>query len=83
MSPVGHPLPKGENAVDIKTCRDVVVRRNTMRDFRKSATSAGEAVVVHYSAQNVRIEGNRSFNAGRGISVGGVTEGRNPSNVAW
>lgn len=70
-----------ENAVDIKTCRDVIVRSNRMHDFRRSASSAGEAVVVHYSAENVRIEDNRISKAGRGISVGGVTEGRNPSNV--
>jgi nitrous oxidase accessory protein NosD len=72
----------GENAVDIKTCRDVVVRDNRMHDFRKSATAAGEAVVVHYSASNVRIEDNDISKAGRGISVGGVNDGGpNPTNV--
>jgi nitrous oxidase accessory protein NosD len=68
-----------ENAVDIKTCRDVVVRDNDMHGFRKSATSAGEAVVVHYSARNVIVEGNRISDAGRGISVGGVKDGGQPS----
>lgn len=65
----------GENAVDIKTCHDVVIRDNRMHDFRKSATSAGEAVVVHYSAANVRIEDNDIFKSGRGIAVGGVKDG--------
>ncbi|MBZ4408750.1 right-handed parallel beta-helix repeat-containing protein [Myxococcus sp. XM-1-1-1] len=68
-----------ENAVDIKTCHDVVIRDNTMYGFRKSPTSAGEAVVVHFSARNVRIEGNRISDAGRGIAVGGSREGNQPS----
>ncbi|NPC81327.1 DUF1565 domain-containing protein, partial [Pyxidicoccus fallax] len=67
-----------ENAVDIKTCSDVVVRANHMHGFRKSATSAGEAVVIHYSARNVRVEGNDIADAGRGISVGGVRDGNQP-----
>ncbi|WP_164019588.1 right-handed parallel beta-helix repeat-containing protein [Pyxidicoccus trucidator] len=68
-----------ENAVDIKTCRDVVVRDNDMHGFRKSRSSAGEAVVVHYSARNVLVEGNRISDSGRGISVGGVKDGNQPS----
>lgn len=71
----------GENAVDIKTCRDVTVRRNRMYDFRKSASSSGEAVVVHYSAQNIRIQDNEISKAGKGIAVGGVTDGAPPSDV--
>ncbi len=65
----------GENAVDIKTCRDVIVRGNRMYGFRKSASSSGEAVVVHYSARDVRIEDNDISNAGKGIAVGGVKDG--------
>ncbi|MCP3144528.1 right-handed parallel beta-helix repeat-containing protein [Pyxidicoccus xibeiensis] len=68
-----------ENAVDIKTCSDVVVRDNDMHGFKKSPSSAGEAVVVHYSAKNVRVEGNRISDAGRGISIGGVRDGGQPS----
>jgi nitrous oxidase accessory protein NosD len=71
-----------ENAVDIKTCSNVVIRDNDMHGFWKSATSAGEAVVVHYSAKNVRVEGNRISDAGRGISVGGVKDGSQPSPSA-
>jgi nitrous oxidase accessory protein NosD len=65
----------GENAVDIKTCHDVVIRGNRMHALRKSATSSGEAVVVHYSARDVKIQGNTIYDVGRGIAVGGVTEG--------
>lgn len=71
----------GENAVDIKTCRNVMVRENRMSDFHKSATSSGEAVVVHMSAQNVDIENNDISKAGKGIAVGGVTTGANPTDV--
>ncbi|WP_181791178.1 right-handed parallel beta-helix repeat-containing protein [Myxococcus llanfairpwllgwyngyllgogerychwyrndrobwllllantysiliogogogochensis] len=70
-----------ENAVDIKTCRNVTVVGNRMHGFRKSRSSAGEAVVVHYSASNVRVEKNGISDAGRGISVGGVKEGPDPKNI--
>ncbi len=70
-----------ENAVDIKTCQGVVIRDNTMYGFRKSPTSAGEAVVIHFSARDVRVEDNRISDAGRGISVGGSREGNQPSPV--
>ncbi|WP_338869442.1 right-handed parallel beta-helix repeat-containing protein [Myxococcus stipitatus] len=69
----------GENGVDIKTCKEVVIRDNTMSRFRKSETSAGEAIVIHYSAQDVLIEGNHISDAGRGISVGGSLVGGQPS----
>lgn len=69
----------GENGVDIKTCKDVIIRGNTMSRFRKSVTSAGEAVVIHYSAQNVLIAENHISDAGRGISVGGQITGDDPS----
>ncbi|WP_224241325.1 right-handed parallel beta-helix repeat-containing protein [Hyalangium gracile] len=52
-----------------------------MSDFRKSATSSGEAVVVHLSAQEVRIEDNDISKAGKGIAVGGVTHGANPTEI--
>jgi nitrous oxidase accessory protein NosD len=71
----------GENGVDIKTCRNVVVRHNRMSGFRKSPTSSGEAVVVHYSARDVRIEDNDISQAGKGIAVGGVTQGANPAGI--
>lgn len=63
-----------ENAVDIKTSRHVTVRGNIMEDFRNTATSGGDGVVIHYSAEDVTIEGNVIALAGRGISVGGIKE---------
>jgi len=65
---------EGENAVDIKQCRDVTVRGNTMKGFPNTAirsvgTSAGEAVVIHESAQVVRIQDNTISRAGRGVSI--------------
>lgn len=70
-----HLHATGENGVDIKTCHEVVVRHNRLHHFRKSATSGGEAVVVHYSARGVRIEDNDISDAGKGIAVGGVKNG--------
>ncbi|MCP3102239.1 right-handed parallel beta-helix repeat-containing protein [Myxococcus sp. K15C18031901] len=71
----------GENAVDIKTCQGVTIRRNTMHGFRKSPTSAGEAVVIHFSARDVRVEHNLIYDSGRGVAVGGSREGDQPSPV--
>ncbi|MFY2562206.1 right-handed parallel beta-helix repeat-containing protein [Corallococcus terminator] len=70
-----------ENGVDVKTCHRVVIRDNTMYGFRKSPTSVGEAVVIHYSARDVRVEDNIIYDAGRGISVGGSRIGDQPSPV--
>ncbi len=71
-----------ENAVDLKTCHDVVVRGNRMYGFTKSTTSRGEAVVVHYSARNVVIEENDIFDTSIGIAVGGNRVGAPPTNIS-
>ncbi|WP_426753412.1 right-handed parallel beta-helix repeat-containing protein [Myxococcus sp. Y35] len=71
-----------ENAVDLKTCHDVVVRGNRMYGFTRSTSSRGEAVVVHYSAKNVVIEENDIFDASIGIAVGGNRVGAPPTNVS-
>ncbi|SEN00582.1 Nitrous oxidase accessory protein NosD, contains tandem CASH domains [Stigmatella aurantiaca] len=76
-----HFYSNRENAVDIKTCHDVVVRNNRMHGFKPSATAKGDALVVHYSAKNVLIEGNEVYDSGKGISVGGNREGPVPSGV--
>jgi nitrous oxidase accessory protein NosD len=73
-----------ENGVDIKTCHNVVVRGNTMHSFRRPSTSQGslgDAVVVHLSARNVRIEDNDIFDCGRGVSVGGNRVGALPTGI--
>lgn len=70
-----------ENAVDIKTCNNVVIRNNDVHGFRYSSTARGEAIVVHYTAKNVVIEDNEIYDAGRGISVGGNHNGTPPAGV--
>jgi nitrous oxidase accessory protein NosD len=76
---------EGENAVDIKGCRHVTVRDNTLYGFpntaiRPAGSSAGDAVVLHQSAYDIRIQGNSISRAGRGVSLLG--EGA-PSEYVW
>ncbi|HLT30409.1 MAG TPA: right-handed parallel beta-helix repeat-containing protein [Myxococcaceae bacterium] len=70
-----------ENGVDIKTCTRIVIRGNDLYGHLPKSTSKGEAIVVHMSASDVRVEENRFWNNGRAISIGGVTSGADPSNV--
>lgn len=76
-----HFYANRENAVDIKTCHDVIIRNNRMHRFKPSSTAKGDAVVVHYSARNVLIEDNEVYDSGKGISVGGNREGPMPTGV--
>jgi hypothetical protein len=76
-----HFYANRENAVDIKTCHNVVIRNNRMHDFQPSATAKGDALVVHYSAKNVLIEDNEVYDSGKGISVGGNRSGPVPTGV--
>jgi hypothetical protein len=67
------PRPRDwENAVDIKSCRGVSILRNKMFGFRPAESTApgGAAVVVHYNADSVRIQGNRFWNNGLAASIG-------------
>ncbi len=59
-----------ENAVDIKWCEGVVIRGNVARGYRKSATSNGEAIVIHRGARNVVVERNDISEASRGVVTG-------------
>jgi nitrous oxidase accessory protein NosD len=77
-----HMYDNRENAVDVKTCHDVIVRGNRMHGFAKSTTSRGEALVVHYSARNVLVEDNDISDASLGIAVGGNRVGPPPTNVS-
>src|SRR5690606_18252024 len=70
-----------ENGVDVKTCTRVVVRGNDIYGHLPKSTSRGEGIVVHMSASDVRVEDNRLWNNGRGISIGGVTSGASPSDI--
>lgn len=61
-----------ENAVDIKTCERVTIRGNKFYGYRPASTAPqGAAMVVHYSARRILIEGNRVWDSGRGLSLGG------------
>lgn len=61
-----------ENAIDIKTCERVTIRNNKFYGYRPATTAPqGAAMVVHYSARRILIEGNRVWDSGRGLSLGG------------
>ncbi|RKH86695.1 DUF1565 domain-containing protein [Corallococcus sp. AB045] len=76
-----HFFNNRENAVDIKTCHDVIIRNNRMHKFLPSETAKGDALVIHYSANNVLVEDNELYDAAKGISVGGNHEGPVPQAV--
>nr|WP_235685686.1 right-handed parallel beta-helix repeat-containing protein [Corallococcus silvisoli] len=76
-----HLFGNRENAVDIKTCHDVTIRNNRMHHFQQTDTAKGEAVVIHYSANNVLVEDNEIYDASKGIAVGGNHEGPVPQSV--
>ncbi|WP_224368496.1 right-handed parallel beta-helix repeat-containing protein [Hyalangium versicolor] len=62
-----------ENAVDIKTCDRVTVRGNKFYGYRPVPTAPqGDAMVVHCSARRILVEGNRLWNNGRGLAIGGT-----------
>ncbi|WP_163997315.1 right-handed parallel beta-helix repeat-containing protein [Pyxidicoccus caerfyrddinensis] len=76
-----HFYANRENAVDIKTCHNVVIRNNRMHQFRPTSTAKGDVVVVHYSARNVTVEDNEIYDSAKGISVGGNHEGPVPTGI--
>lgn len=66
-----HLYSNRENAVDIKSCFGVTIRKNRVHGFRTSGTAGGEAFVVHLSARDVLLEDNDVSDASLGIAVGG------------
>ncbi len=76
-----HLYSNRENAVDIKTCANVIVRNNRMHGFRMASSAKGDAVVIHMSAKNVTVEGNDISDCGKGISIGGNHTGPVPTNI--
>jgi hypothetical protein len=66
------PRPRTrENAVDIKTCRNVTVRGNKMFGFRPAGTApGGAALVAHMNADRVLVEKNRFWDNGIAASLG-------------
>ncbi|QRN98431.1 right-handed parallel beta-helix repeat-containing protein [Archangium violaceum] len=70
-----------ENGADIKTCTRVTLRGNRIWGHRRSASSAGEGVVVHLSARDITLEENEVRDNGRGINIGGVRQGSPPTHI--
>lgn len=73
--PARTPRPRDrENAVDIKSCQAVSILRNKMFGYRPAESApGGAAVVVHYNADNIRIQGNRFWDSGLAASVGSAS----------
>lgn len=72
----------GEQAVDIKTCTNVTVRKNNIHDFlARDMYGGGCPMVIHMSAANVTVEDNLFTNAGKAIQIGGNTMGAVPTNI--
>jgi nitrous oxidase accessory protein NosD len=62
-----------ENAVDLKTCDRVTLRGNKFYGYRPAASAPqGAAIVIHNSARRILVEGNRMWNNGRGLTLGGL-----------
>jgi len=60
-----------ENAVDIKTCRNVTVRSNKFYGYRTAGTApGGAAIVVHRQASGILLEDNRIWDSGMAASMG-------------
>ena len=60
-----------ENAIDIKTCRNVTVRANKMFGIRPASTAPnGTALVAHVNADRVLVEKNRFWDNGVAASLG-------------
>lgn len=68
----GYMHHNRENAIDIKDSRDVVVSGVLMEGFRPTASSPGEAVILHDDAYDARI----LDNVIRDTTLGIVSSGR-------
>ncbi|MDQ3912308.1 MAG: C40 family peptidase [Actinomycetota bacterium] len=65
-----------ENAIDIKTCHNVTVRKNKMFGFRPVGTApGGAALVAHVKADKVLVEQNRFWDNGIVASLGSKENG--------
>jgi hypothetical protein len=63
-----------ENAVDVKTCRNVTVSENKMFGFRPASTApGGTALVAHVGADRVLVRGNRFWDNGLAASLGSAS----------
>ncbi|HJV15093.1 MAG TPA: hypothetical protein VJ625_14485 [Propionibacteriaceae bacterium] len=76
----------GENAVDVKSCKRVLIAENQMYGFRSQTTHPmdskwSDAVVIHCDADQVIVEKNRIHDCGRGASVGATGIGAGTRGV--
>ncbi|MGE6760871.1 right-handed parallel beta-helix repeat-containing protein [Corallococcus interemptor] len=75
-----------ENAIDIKDCDDVTIRGGHISHFRATRNetgnaSKGEAIVAHFDAQRILIEGVDISDACRGITLGRYATNEQLANV--
>lgn len=63
----------GENAIDIKVCRDVVMSENRLHGiYGNSDSSSGEVVVIHYHPVNIWFLYNEIFDSVQGVVCTGA-----------
>ena len=53
-----HFHDNGENAIDVKHSRDVIISQNRMHGARPSSSSSGEIVIIHERPEYVWLIGN-------------------------
>ncbi|TSC33738.1 right-handed parallel beta-helix repeat-containing protein [Corallococcus sp. Z5C101001] len=75
-----------ENAVDIKDCDRVTLSGGRMQHFRptrnvRGNSSQGEAILIHFDAQGVLVEGLDLSDACRAVGLGRSVEGEQLANV--
>lgn len=63
----------GENGIDVKSTRGIVLRNNSLAGYRAAGGGEGIAIQVQYDAQDVDIIGNRITDSAMGIEL---TRGR-------
>ncbi len=63
----------GENGVDVKSTKGIVIRNNLLSGYRAAGGGEGIAVQIQYDAQNVTVIGNVIYDAVMGVEV---TRGR-------
>ena len=65
-----------ENAIDIKSCRDIIISQNTLYDFNRLGTGGGidqiNAVIIHDDPTNVWCLANTVYNCALGIAITGA-----------
>ena len=73
----------GENGLDVKQSRDVIISENLMYNFKVSVSSSGPPVTAHYDAERVWVINNRLHSAPRGIVSTGALGFYVIGNQVW